>query len=436
MAAKHSKRSNPPALRWHPQRIDSARHWTLDPVPWYPHAAWLAGDCAALRPGRTLSYAAGDFYIQDAGSLLALAACEDVENKRVCDVCAAPGGKASALAERIGTSGFLIANEPIAGRVGSLRQVMARTGRDRWAISTADPDLLAGRFAGLFDLVLVDAPCSGQALVGRGRQSAASYSRRQVEHSAARQRRILSGAVQLVAPGGRLVYSTCTFAPEENEQQIEWLLAEYPEFHPRPIDRLDSYESPLRRGCYRVQPPEHRTDGAFAAAVERQGTPQSDLPELAAVGSSGAPPADPSEWGVSGDLHFQVRESATFAWPADAPDELLRLAALGPEFCYRTGKTWRPAHGLALRQATARWRPDQVIALSDAQAQAYLEGHPIDDPRCGWGVACWRDRPLGWVKGDGYGLKNHLPPAARIQGAVVGGKSGRLALDSRDAETE
>ena len=185
----------------------------LQSIDWYPQGKRCIDP--NIRLSRTIDYAAGDFFLQDAGSLLALAACDaDQESKSpklVCDLCAAPGGKASALLESIG-DGFLLANESIQSRIPPLAFNLARTGVGRYAISSMDPDDLADKLGGIFDLVLVDAPCSGQALLGRGKQSLAAITSAQVEHSAARAKRILAAALKLLRPGGQLVFSTCTFA--------------------------------------------------------------------------------------------------------------------------------------------------------------------------------------------------------------------------------
>ena len=131
-------------------------------------------------PARTLAYACGDFFIQDAGSLLALALAgadgEGLHGKVVCDLCAAPGGKASALLEAVSDNdpdsrGFVLANEVIRNRVAPLQLNLARTGSDRYAISSLDPERLAEQLPQAFDLLMVDAPCSGQAMMSRGKQN-------------------------------------------------------------------------------------------------------------------------------------------------------------------------------------------------------------------------------------------------------------------------
>ncbi len=180
------------------------------------------------RPSQSPHYVCNDYYIQDAGSLLALALLAAKPHERICDLCAAPGGKASGILEKLGTGGFLLANEPIRSRWEILEWSLNRIGNPRFALSGCDPDRLPTELFGTFDAVLVDAPCSGQTLVGKRKRSDNAFDASQVAHSAARQRRILTHALPLLKPGGRLVYSTCTFAVEENEAQMEWLDQAYP----------------------------------------------------------------------------------------------------------------------------------------------------------------------------------------------------------------
>ena len=216
----------PKSVRMRVDRSSESLPFEHEPVPWYPLGFKLIDP--KVRAGATLEYAVADFYIQDSASMLPLALLDIQPDDRVCDLCAAPGGKASAIAELLGTNGVLVANEVIAGRIDVLRYSLARTGRANYLVTNLDPDQLAQEFPANFDKVLVDVPCSGQSLLGRDRQSESAFAENHVLHCAARARRILQSAVQLLRPGGTLVLSTCTFSPEENEDQVTWLHSEYP----------------------------------------------------------------------------------------------------------------------------------------------------------------------------------------------------------------
>ena len=396
------------------------------PIPWY-RLARRAVD-SELKPSRIMSYFAGDYYLQDAGSLLALAACgadNDLINTPmtestgllVCDLCAAPGGKASALLEAIGENDFLLANEPIRSRIAPLSYNLARVGSDRYAISSLDPEGLADRIGGVFDLVVVDAPCSGQALMAKGRQSASALSSRQIQHSAARQARILDAATRLLRESGRLVYSTCTFAEAENESQVSRLV-ETGSFRPVPVPRLQDYASKEVSACYRLWPHRHDCAGGFAASMEA--TSSRNVPRRWKSRQGEKPPIDPSVWfECSNQTRFQTIGSVLLGWPEDAPPWIEEIATSGPEFAHRTGQTWKPAHAAALRRGSSAIAK-QRVDVDFPTAVEFLQGNPIRCDDSGWQVVCAYGRPLGWIKGTSNVGKNQLFPAARSNGPIEG----------------
>lgn len=393
------------------------------PVPWYQLGQRPIVE--SPKPSRCLSYAAGDYYVQDAGSLLALAAAGAdtvaLGGQLICDLCAAPGGKASALVEAIESGrtdggGFVLANEVIRSRIGPLRLNLARTGSDRFAVSNDDPDVLADRLPGVFDLVIVDAPCSGQAMVGRAKQKVSSLSKKQIQHSASRQTRILDAAVRLLRDGGKLVYSTCTFAQAENEAHTERLIDSGIAWAD-PVQRLTSYESGA--GCYRLWPHIHDCAGSFASSLRVQH-----------VGPAGQRrrwghdhanlPVDLAQWydSFAETTRLQTLDSVIFGWPADAPGWVEEVAVAGPELAHLAGQTWKPSHAGALRRIP-RAVSLQAIEIDNPAAKVYLRGEPIRCEGRGWHVVRLAGRPLGWVKGDGLVGKNHLPSAARMQGELT-----------------
>ena len=382
------------------------------PIEWYPLGFRVNEVDSTARPSRSVAYGSGDFFLQDAGSMLALAACQadvaSAEARMICDLCAAPGGKASALLESIG-SGFLLANEPIQSRVAPLAYNLARTGVPRYAITSLDPAALANQLAGVFDLVLVDAPCSGQALLGKGKQSESALSPKQIEYNASRARRILSAAVRLLRPGGQLVFSTCTFAELENEAQIRWLISESSVLAD-PVARLAAYRSDQTGTCYRLWPHRHDCAGSFAGSVRVQADP---------AGARRFKPTKPeksiqelAQWYDSVPRRLQTKGASTIGWPDDAPPWVESVALTGPEIAYRTGRTWKPAHAGALRTEGAAIA-SQHIELNEADAVRYLRGMPIPCSPRGWLVACHNQRPLGWLKASAGTGKNHLPGSAR-----------------------
>ncbi|MEO1618023.1 MAG: hypothetical protein AAFV88_19375 [Planctomycetota bacterium] len=391
-------------------------------VPWYD-LGFFANDYT--RPSRTLCYAAGDYFLQDAGSLLALAACHadrPPETPRlICDLCAAPGGKASGLLESIG-GGFLLANEPVKSRVAPLAFNLARTGCDRYTIASQDPERLASQLAGTFDLVLADVPCSGQMLLGRGKQKAASLQASQIEHSCLRAKRILAAAVKLLRPGGQLVLSTCTFAEQENEAQVRWLIeAGDWEMSPRPIDRLASYTSSPLNCTYRLWPDTDRCAGSFAASLTCESSStdiEAPLPRQRRKNKRSREERVPREefegWMTALPSRTSQQGDCVFGWPDGVPSWVETVTVRGPELAYRTGRTWKPSQELAWRIQGGS-SPKQFLEVDDATAVEYLGGAAIPCESAGWHVVRWKGRGLGWVKSSNGTGKNQLPAACRFQ---------------------
>ena len=382
-----------------------------EPVPWYPAGCFCL---ETHQPGRYLAHAAGEYFVQDAGSMLALRLLDLHPAEWVADVCAAPGAKASAILEQVGPGGgFLLANEPIHSRVPALSYNLARVGFPRYVVSVADPEQLVVRWEERFHAVLVDAPCTGQTLLGRGRQSAAAFADTKIAHAAARQRRILAAASRLVMPGGRLVYSTCTFAVEENEAVIEAFLQQEDDWQVEPLPELAAWQSPREPGGYRLYPHRDRCSGAYAIRLRRRG----ELPAAAGLVSTDASfePLIVGDELIGATRHGQVvrRDQRLEDWPADLARQVPADVGQGCELAYRPGKHWMPAHGLALRR-DADWRPQATLDLDAAAAQQFLQGLTLPAGPCGWTVATWQGHPLGWLRGNRERCNNGLPAAARL----------------------
>jgi 16S rRNA C967 or C1407 C5-methylase (RsmB/RsmF family)/NOL1/NOP2/fmu family ribosome biogenesis protein len=404
-----------PSLRLRPDFDSACLPWPSDPIPWSSCGRWLSDE---TRPSQSILYGAGEFYIQDAASLLAIELLDLRPRMRVLDLCASPGGKSTAIAERM-VDGLLVANEAVHSRLPPLEFNLARHGSTRSVVTNQDPDRLAALLPEWFDVVLVDAPCSGQSLVGRARQTASAFGTTAIEHCAARQERILDAAAQLLRPGGRLIYSTCTFAIEENERQVERLLESGDGWRVEPHPALERWQSPLSEGCYRLWPHRDGCLGGFAARLVKAGDePASDGPRRGKAKSNWRPGSWPQELAACGtwreETALRVLEAGPrlMAWPEDMPiDPLLAIAVGGPEIAFRKGQTWFPSYALAMRRDD-RFQAAQRIALDTGSACDYLSGQAVPNESRGWGIVTSDSASLGWAKCDGRLAKNHLPKAA------------------------
>lgn len=411
------------------------------PVPWNDQGLFLIDpEC---RPGAYLEYPAGFYYIQDAGSLLPLTLLDPKPGETICDLCAAPGGKSTAILERMHGRGVLVANEPIRSRTNVLKYMLGRTGLPNYLTTELDPEQMAQEFAGEFDAVLVDAPCSGQMMVSRDKRDANAWSERQIEHSAARQQRILDAAMQLLRPGGRLVYSTCTFALEENEKQLSRLHEQYGAMvSPLRRDGLGSWESPVQLGCYRLWPHRDSCAGGFAGGIELSAEfeqPQTRSHPKAekfrkpkafprATQSSRANKKEKIDWSVelasigviANELVRSINEEAYYGteqvWEFY---ESHRHVALPPLIMVQGTRRREPSHTLALARET--WfHAHADITLDPIQAISFLAGESLrgleQTVPSEWTRVMWNNNPIGWGRFSQGQLKNHLPVWARTTG--------------------
>ena len=426
-------------VRMHVGRLYTDLPFGVTDVPWYSWGRFLVD--SSLRPASFLNYATADYYIQDAASLLPLALLDLQPSDRVCDLCASPGGKASAIAERLGADGFLLANESIRTRVDVLRYALAKTGNPCFAVSNYDPDDLATRMPNAFDAVLVDAPCSGQTLVARNKRDDNAFSENQIEHCALRQQRILQSAIRMLKVGGRLIYSTCTFAVEENESQVQWLQEQYPDaWEPIEPMGLEPWRSPVHEGCYRLWPHRDHCAGGFAAALRLVKEIEFEPTELAkrvsksrdfAVGKAKQKSelekqrtAREALDGLGDFSHVAIEWRNGFSQCQNAGvqsvvSEYPHVAMEPMAVLIESGNHFVPTQGLALLD-NRLFASRRTIELGVEQARQFASGASIglslvgENTASGWSVATWNGRPLGWCKALSNRLNNHLPPWARL----------------------
>lgn len=275
-----------PAVLWTREREQPSPFVIEDPVPWQPSFVdRLAPD---QRPGQHPLHEAGAYYCLDMSSVFAATVLTAVNRHAplVIDTCAAPGGK-SVFAWRQLQPDLLVANEVIRKRCGALISNFTRCGIQPALISSMDTAVLAGHARGTADVVIVDAPCSGQSLLAKGVENAGCFHPSTINLNANRQRRILANAAELLAPGGCLAYLTCTYAEKENEGNARWLMKQFPALQPVEVTPLQAHRSHLAGfPCYRLWPWEGIGAGAFAVLLQRADTPDDadrPVPDLDAL---------------------------------------------------------------------------------------------------------------------------------------------------------
>ncbi len=397
-------------------------------VPWEP-----TGFCydAETRPGLHPYHDAGLYYLQEPSAMAPAALLEPRPGERILDLCAAPGGKTTQIAGRMQNRGLLVCNEIHPKRAAVLSGNVERLGIANALVLNEHPARLAERFPAFFDRVLVDAPCSGEGMFRKHDAAWADWSPETVAMCARRQAEILDSAAAMLRPGGRLVYSTCTFSPEENEGTVSAFLRRHPDFSVAAADapwfepgRPDWVPDgqPELACTFRLWPHRLRGEGHFAAVLQRRGEAAS-----ADVGASSRPalrgaeklPAEVRE--LLQQLDVCLPEGFPLLWgervfwaPPELPD-LRGLKALRPGLELAVLKKGRaePAHALALFLRGAA----NVRDLTSEEADRYLRGETIPSPSgSGWTLLRLDGCSLGWAKAAGGVLKNHYPKGLRTVG--------------------
>jgi NOL1/NOP2/sun family putative RNA methylase len=277
-------------LRLNPERgtlsaLCAVVPWQTVPIPWCPEGLLLQ---ESAQIGKHPYHTTGVFYLQDPSAMAAAVLLDPQPGEWILDIAAAPGGKTTHIAARMAGKGVLVANDVVRRRASVLAKNIERMGVSNALITNETPERLASRWEGLFDAVLVDAPCSGEGTFSRDPRSAQSWNLRSVGHYAQLQKSILDQAALLVRRGGRVLYGTCTFSPEENEGVVDTFLKEHQDFqiitlpespyiHPGQPQWIGVSEA--LRDSGRFWPHKGPGHGHFYALLHRSGLPYSDMPE-------------------------------------------------------------------------------------------------------------------------------------------------------------
>ena len=421
--------------------------WALDPVPWCRQGFVL--DAADARPGLHPLHDAGLYYLQDPSAMAPAEALGVRPGECVLDLAAAPGGKATQLAAALAGDGLLVANEVDEVRARSLIGNLERAGVRNAIVTSSAPVRLARLWAGRFDRVLLDAPCSGEGMFRKSAAARAQWSEGLVRSCSGVQLKLLRAAVELVRPGGVVAYSTCTFEPAENEEVVGRLLDERVDIEvvPAPVPGAASGLAPVP-GAARLWPHLVHGDGHTVVRLQR-------LPGAAPAATPGARrlPGRAREGRVSAS---EPGAATRAAWRAFAAAALPQEPAARAAMLEHRGRLFAPPPALAKRldlagafvlraglylgdARGARFVPAHALALAapEGGASAAADGRSAagemldldpDDPRLarfragepvaasgpdGWLRVAVLGHPLGWGRRSGGSVRSLLPSGLR-----------------------
>ena len=397
------------ALRFNPLKgAVPALPFVEKAVPWEPLGYYYNPNS---RPGLHPFHEAGVYYLQEASAMAPVALLDPQPGERVCDLCAAPGGKTTQIAGRMAGEGFLLCNEINPKRAKILSRNIERMAVPNALVTNEHPENLAKRLPGFFDRVLVDAPCSGEGMFRKEEAAVTDWSQEMVEMCARRQAEILNSAAKLVRPGGRLVYSTCTFAPEEDEGAVAAFLESHPEFEPEALET--PWFVPVENGGHRMWPHKLLGEGHFAAVLRKNRGDEGETPICKGEKLPKEWLAFAKELGITLPEGKAVTFGQTLYWAPEAMPDLSRLKVLRPGLELGTVKKDRfePAHALALW--LGHCKNTQDYPAESQEMARYLHGDVVPSEKKGWCLVTAGGYSIGWGKGDGKVLKNHYPKGLR-----------------------
>ena len=427
--------------------------FSLQPVAWAKDGFYYEKDDT---PGRHPLHEAGVYYIQEPSAMAPVSyLMEDYDvvqkeaadcQERILDLCAAPGGKSTQIAARMHEmytsgkwkeQGLLICNEIHPARAKILSENIERMGVCNALVTNETPQKLSDNFREYFDRILVDAPCSGEGMFRKNEDACDEWSPENVENCAARQAEILDCAAEMLKPGGRLVYSTCTFAPAENEGSISRFLERHPEFELLPAEKKDGMmpgvpawtDHPAEglEHTIRLWPHHLKGEGHYLAVLQKAGVLSRTCQGYCRNGvEKGISEKECKEFFAFAEENLVKNITGSFLkfgdqlyrMPEGMPS-IRNLKVLRPGLHLGTLKKNRfePSHALALAL-----RPDQVkhvcnLESDDPQVKAYLNGQTLNmDGEKGWYLVAVDGYSIGWGKLAGGILKNHYPKGLRKNG--------------------
>ena len=406
-------------IRLNPQKCGAPLPFCGKQIPWEPNGYYYD---AASRPGLHPLHDAGAYYLQEPSAMAPARLLDAQPGETILDLCAAPGGKATQIAAAMKGRGLLVCNELHPKRAQILSSNVERLGISNALVLSEHPAKLAERFPGLFHRILVDAPCSGEGMFRKEDAAVTDWSEATVRMCAERQSEILHSAAQMLKPGGRLVYSTCTFSPEENEGVISAFLRSHADFSVEGIDApwfahgcpaWIKDPAPGLEHTFRLWPHRLRGEGHFAAVLRRDGDGADTAVKVEkAVPLPGAVTDFLAEHHIPLSGNGIAFGNTWFLTPRELPElRDLRVLRAGLELGEVRKGRFVPAHALAL------WLQDFPAAVDlpsgSAEAAAYLRGETLHSGLRGWVLVRVDGCSLGWAKGADGILKNHYPKGLR-----------------------
>ncbi|MCR5254782.1 MAG: RsmB/NOP family class I SAM-dependent RNA methyltransferase [Acetatifactor sp.] len=406
-----------------------------DEVSWAKNGYYYDAD---VTPGKHPYHEAGLYYIQEPSAMAPVGFLDVTPGEFVLDLCAAPGGKSTQIGALLQGEGLLVSNEINPQRAKILSENIERMGIRNAYVTNESPDKLSKVFPSYFHKILVDAPCSGEGMFRKNEEAVTEWSLENVKLCASRQDMILDEAAKMLLPGGRIVYSTCTFAPAENEGSISRFLNRHPEFKILTIDGkalgiegdcggVPEYvedAAPGIEGTLRLWPHKIKGEGHFAAVLQKEGeTPDGYIPCAANGFLTGVREKDIALYREFEKEFLNVKLQGVFVKfgeniylaPENAPDiKGLKILRCGLQLGSEKKNRFEPSHALGLYLSPSEAKYFCDLKADDGSAGSFQNGLTFNyDGEKGWYLIGVDGFSTGWGKLAGGIMKNHYPKGLR-----------------------
>lgn len=385
-----------------------------------------------VRPGKHPYHEMGLYYIQEPSAMSAAALLAPKPGMRVLDLCAAPGGKSTQLATYLGDSGLLVSNEINTQRSRILSQNIERMGIKNAIVTNEDSFVLASHFPGFFNAIQVDAPCSGEGMFRKLPEAIEQWSMENVAICAARQKEILDNAAVMLKPGGTIVYSTCTFSREENEDVIECFLERHPDFTleemerfwPHKVDGEGHFVAKLvRRGCVDTDLKADRKTKKNKNSKNRKNETKPALTKenmkLLSEFLDETISEDMAAW-IKNSRLVMFGEQLYRLPDMEVDIKGLKVQRAGLHIGEFKKQRFEPSHSLALALKISEAKNVVKLTCDNPQTIGFFNGQSVmlsdeqaAECKKGWALVCVDGYTAGWGKVNGTQVKNHYPKGLR-----------------------
>lgn len=432
--------------RWYGLRVNTKKisvdefqricPFEIEPIPWIENGFYYDGD--KVQAAKHPYYFAGLYYLQEPSAMTPANRLPIEPGDKVLDVCAAPGGKATELGAKLNGEGVLMANDISNSRAKGLLKNLEVFGIGNVLVLSEEPGKLVSYFPEYFDKILIDAPCSGEGMFRKDKKMVKAWEEHGPEFFAKIQRSIVTQAAQMLKPGGMILYSTCTFDPEENEGTIEYLKEQYPEFEIKPIAPYEGFscgkpevtkskaESFLN--TVRIWPHKMHGEGHYLALLQKGEVTQT-VEQYKPKKSNKKVPEEILDFfkDISWEMDWsrlEIYSEKVYYMPEGVPDvKGIRFLRTGLYLGDLKKNRFEPSQSLAMCLKKEEYSRSVSIQADDERIIRYLKGETIevDDlvtpKNKGWFLVLVDGYPLGWGKLANGTLKNKYLPGWRWMSA-------------------